>query len=133
MVAHSIDRIFSAEMQRKEEQKIPDQDHGLPALLRDFHIVLEEIDSIQARIERIVSVAAALLSIEEGRRAMDKNSNVARLTYLATIFIPLSFVSGFLSVEPNISKLKQTFWIFFAIAIRKFPSHDLTLETRRLL
>ena len=117
MVAQSIDRIFTKEMQRKYEQDLPDPDRGLPALFRDFQIVLRDIDTIQARIERIVSVAAALLSIEEGRRAMNQNNNVARLTYLATIFIPLSFVSGFLSMAPDISRLRQTFWVFFAIAI----------------
>ena len=117
MVAHSIDCLFTKDMQRKYEQDLPDPDRGLPALFRDFQIVLRDIDTIQARIERIVSVAAALMSIEEGRRATNQNNNLARLTYLATIFIPLSFVSGFLSMAPDISRLRQTFWIFFAIAV----------------
>ena len=86
-------------------------------MLPDFKYILDEIDRIQQRVERIVSVASALLSIEEGRRAADQNNNVARLTYLATIFIPLSFVSGFLSMYPDVSQLKQTIWIFFAISV----------------
>ena len=117
MVARTIDQIFSKELQEKNRQSTVHPERGLPALLRDFEIVLQDIDSIQSRIERIVSVAAALLSIEDNRRAMSQNHNIARLTYLATVFIPLSFVSGVLLMEPDVSKLRQTFWIFFIIAI----------------
>lgn len=104
-------------MQQKYEQNALNLDHGLHSLLPDFKDILDEMDRIQERIERIVSVASALLSIEEGRRAQKQNNNVARLTFLATVFIPLSFVSGFLSMQPDIWRLKKTIWIFFAIAI----------------
>ena len=115
MVVRAIDLIFSKPLQQQYKNDPPD--HGLPALLRDFEIVLEDINDIHSRIDRIVSVAAALLSIEEGRRATDQNNNVARLTYLATIFIPLSFVSSFFSMAPDVTALQRTFWIFFVIAI----------------
>lgn len=117
MVAQTIDSIFSKEIQHQcRESSIPPE-CGLSALYRDFQIVLQDIDTIQSRVERIVSVAAALLSIEDNRRAMDQNHYVARLTYLATIFIPLSFVSGFFSMEPDVTALRQTFWIFFVVAV----------------
>lgn len=115
MTAHAIDRIFAKEMKAKAESH--DNTRGLVSLYRDFQIILDEIDGVQRRIERIVSVATALQSIEESRRAMEQNRNVARLTYLATVFIPLSFVSGFLSMVPDVSKITQTIWIFFTIAV----------------
>jgi Mg2+ and Co2+ transporter CorA len=115
MVANAIDRIFSKQMQRTAEELEPED--GLPALLRDFQLVLRDIDAIQARINNIVSVATALQSIEESRRAMQQNRNVTRLTYLATIFIPPTFVCGILSMVPDVTSLRTTFWIFFTIAI----------------
>ena len=115
MVAQAINCIFPQDVQWRAKQEDPDR--GLAALYRDFQIVLEDIDRIQARIERIVSVATALQSIVESRRAIEQNNDVARLTYLATLFIPLTFVSGFLSMVPDVSELKRTFWIFFIIAI----------------
>lgn len=115
MTAHAIDRIFTKEM--KAQAMKDDHTRGLVSLYRDFQIILDDIDTIQHRIERIVSVATALQSIEESRRAMEQNQNVARLTYLATVFIPLLFVSGFLSMVPDVSQITQTIWIFFTIAI----------------
>ena len=115
MIADSVDRVFGKNIPGQDSQAAID--HSLPALFRDFQIILDDIDGIQAHISQVVSVATALQSLEENRRALNQNNNVARLTYLATIFIPLSFVSGFLSMQPDIAKLGRTFWIFFAIAI----------------
>ena len=111
MVVQAIDQIFSKSIQREARQSDPD--HGLAALYKDFQIILEDIDTIQSRIERIVAVASSSQAIEEGRRAMEQNNNVARLTCLATIFIPLSFVSGFLhsgSSSPSQSPLQSLQW-----------------------
>ena len=55
MIAQSINRLFSKEMLQQYETSKSDPDHGLLALLHDFQMVLQEIDNIQARIERIVS------------------------------------------------------------------------------
>lgn len=115
MIAEAVDRLFPTEMRRKTNQAVGES--GLPALFRDFQIILDDIDGIQGHIAQLVSVATALQSLEESRRALNQNNNVARLTYLATLFIPLSFVSGFLSMEPDITQLRQTMWIFFAIGI----------------
>jgi Mg2+ and Co2+ transporter CorA len=115
MISHAIDRIFTKEMKVQADEK--DETRGVASLYKDFQIILNDIDTIQHRIERIVSVATALQSIEESRSAMVQTRNVARLTYLATVFIPLSFVSGFLSMVPDVSKITQTIWIFFTIAV----------------
>ena len=115
MVADAMDRLFPKALQ--QDAAAMAAEHGMNSLLRDFQIILENIDAIQAHISQLVSVATALQSLEESRRAIDQNNNVARLTYLATIFIPLSFVSGFLSMVPDVTELKQTIWIFFVIAI----------------
>ncbi|KAF2721074.1 hypothetical protein K431DRAFT_247701, partial [Polychaeton citri CBS 116435] len=115
MIADAIDAAFSREMQNRQQDD--SSEDGLMGLLCDFQDVLQDMDRIQERIERIVSVATALVSIEEGRRGMEQNKNVTRLTYLATIFIPLSFVTGFFSMAPNLADLKQTISIYFAVAV----------------
>ena len=115
MITDGIRQLYPDQAQAQTSPA--DIDYSLRSLLPDFQIVLGEIDTIQTHIGQLVSVATAFQSLDESRRAIDQNNNVARLTYLATLFIPLSFVSGFLSMQPDVSQLRQTFWVFFVIAI----------------
>lgn len=115
MITDAMHRLYPDLLQAQPQ--VNANDRNLQSLLPDFQLILDEIDLCQAHIAQLVSVATAFQSLDEGRRAMDQNTNVARLTYLATLFIPLSFVSGFLSMVPDVSQLRQTFWIFFVIAI----------------
>lgn len=115
MITDAMHRLYP---QRSQSQPYNnDKDWSLQSLLPDFQLILDNIDSVQTHITQLVSVATAFQTLDEGRRALDQNNNVARLTYLATLFIPLSFVSGFLSMVPDVTQLRQTFWIFFVIAI----------------
>ncbi|KAF2237277.1 hypothetical protein EV356DRAFT_496865 [Viridothelium virens] len=110
MLADTIDKLF-------RETSDKNTDEGLQDLQRDFEIVHKDIASLQDRIERIVLVATAIVSIEESRRAFGQNKNLTRLTYLAVVFVPLSFVSSFFSMTNDLGSLGQTFWVYFAVAI----------------
>jgi len=90
---------------------------------KQIHGITEELTSIfdqanvlQNRAEKIVSVMTAVISIEEAKRAYSQSQNVSRLTYLAYVFVPLSFISSFFSMSSDIAGLKGTFWMFFAVA-----------------
>ncbi|KAH6656317.1 hypothetical protein BKA67DRAFT_599736 [Truncatella angustata] len=77
----------------------------------------QELAQYANRIERIVAVATAIISIEESRRAIAQNKNLARLTYLASIFVPMSFVSSFFSMSEDVTALSSTYWIYFCTAL----------------
>ena len=111
LVAETIDRIFP------EEDNLTANTNGLSVLLPDFQIVLRKISALEARVERIVNVATAIINIDEARRSVEQNRNFGRLTYLAVVFVPASFISSFLSMAPDVSSLAQTFWIYATIAI----------------
>ncbi|KAI1081225.1 hypothetical protein F5B20DRAFT_537383 [Whalleya microplaca] len=89
----------------------------MDALRADFAIVAGHIDDLLSRTERIAAVATAVTAIEESRRAVEQNKALGRLTYLAVIFAPLSFISSFFSMSENVADLSNTFWIYFAVAI----------------
>lgn len=89
----------------------------LARLRSDFQIILAEIDMLDKRIESMVNVATAIISLEENKRAMKQNHNLSRLTYLAVIFVPMSFVSSLFSMTTDLSLLTRTFWIYFAVAL----------------
>ncbi|KAI1865904.1 uncharacterized protein JN550_008162 [Neoarthrinium moseri] len=84
---------------------------------KDFEIVSKGFDDLYGRTERIATVATAVTAIEENRRAVDQNRAVTRLTYLAVIFAPLSFISSFFSMTEDLSSLTNTIWIYFSVAI----------------
>lgn len=121
MVTDSIDRIFAPELLANigcGSHNASTANHaGVRSLLYDFRKIQKLMDENQQHIEAIQNVATNLINIEESRRAVKQNKNLARLTFLATIFIPLNFTSSFLSMSPDFSGATQTVWIFFVIGI----------------
>ena len=86
-------------------------------LQRDFEIILSKIEDLQLRADRVMNVVTAVMSIEESRKAVDQNRSLARLTWLAVTFVPLSFTSSLFSMNGDLSTLVGTFRIFFAVAL----------------
>lgn len=81
------------------------EENPLRAFQRDFEILLAQMDDLHNRAERMISVVTAVLSIEESQKALQQNRSLGRFTYLAALFVPLSFVSSFFGM--NDDKLKK--------------------------
>ena len=91
--------------------------NSLLILEKDFELILDQLNQLHNRAERIMSVVTAVMSIEESKKALGQNRSLARLTYLAVTFVPLSFVSSFFAMNEDVTRLGRTFWIYFAVAI----------------
>jgi Mg2+ and Co2+ transporter CorA len=65
----------------------------------------------------MVSTVGAITSLQESHRAVEQNRYLTRLTYLAAIFVPMSFVSSFLSMTPNVRELTETFKLYFILSL----------------
>ena len=65
----------------------------------------------------MVSTVSVITSLQESQRAVEQNRNITRLTYLAVVFVPMSFVSSFLSMNPNVSELAETFKLYFILSL----------------
>ncbi|KAL8691065.1 MAG: hypothetical protein Q9218_003627 [Villophora microphyllina] len=89
----------------------------LRTLEKDYQMLLSDLNDLHDRSERMMSVVTAVLSIEESQKALEQNRSLGRLTYLAALFVPLSFISSFFAMSEDISKLKSTFWVYFATAV----------------
>ncbi|RDL38946.1 Uncharacterized protein BP5553_03286 [Venustampulla echinocandica] len=87
------------------------------ALRDDFARILLYMEEYQQRIDRLTSVVTAIISIADSRRSQADNKNVARLTWLATFFIPLSFIATLFSMQEDIGKLQETIKWYFAAAV----------------
>ncbi|KAI1502831.1 hypothetical protein F5X99DRAFT_377669 [Biscogniauxia marginata] len=103
----------------------PDPDRARPPRPRDavadlrddFDVIERQIEGLLRQTERITAVTTAVAAFEESRRAVEQNRALGRLTYLAVIFAPLSFVSSFFSMSDNVSALSQTYWVYFCVAV----------------
>ena len=86
-------------------------------LQADFAHLQGVLAAVTVRADRIEGSIAAIISIEESKKAMLLNQSAARLTYLAVIFVPLAFVSSLFSMTVDVTQLGRTFWIYFLTAI----------------
>lgn len=83
----------------------------------DFEHAYNEMERRGQRIEGIMTLAMAIVSIEESRRAIQQNHTFGRLTYLAVVFAPLSFISSLFSMTADLGALKETFGVYVSVAI----------------
>ncbi|CAG5183779.1 uncharacterized protein ALTATR162_LOCUS10750 [Alternaria atra] len=90
---------------------------GFEDIVPDFKRVLAAVNELQERVDRLTSIVTSEISIEDSRRGLEENHNMARLTWLATIFIPLTFISGLYSMNESVSALKTTYGWYFLTAV----------------
>ncbi|KAH8649250.1 hypothetical protein BX600DRAFT_474821 [Xylariales sp. PMI_506] len=84
----------------------------------DLFSILTKLDSLKSRANTIMNIAIAIISAEESKKAGIESRNVSRITYLAFFFVPMSFVSSFLSMSNDFSTRSPIVYLaFFSIAI----------------
>ncbi|TRX88044.1 hypothetical protein FHL15_011046 [Xylaria flabelliformis] len=83
----------------------------------DLEEVLKKLTELERRNEKIMGAIATVISIEDTRIGLRDNKNMGRLTWLATIFLPLTYVTGLFSMQTDITALRTTFYWYFGIAI----------------
>ena len=101
----------------KPEQFSSYTENHLGDLRRDHEIVVSEIEKLHIRADRIMAVVTATMSIEESKKAFEQNRSLARLTWLAVTFVPLSFITSMFSMQADLSSLNHSFRIFFAVGV----------------
>jgi Mg2+ and Co2+ transporter CorA len=83
----------------------------------DFIYLQDKALASSRRIEKNIDLLTALVSIGEGKQTLDENHALARLTLLATVFIPFSTVATIFSIQGGYGPGQGMFWLFWAIAI----------------
>lgn len=101
----------------KRESFMASPENLVHDLQRDFEIVLSDINALQVQADRIMAVVTAVMSIEESKKAFEQNRSLARLTWLAITFAPLSFITGLFSMNGELATLVTTFGVYFAVAL----------------
>jgi Mg2+ and Co2+ transporter CorA len=90
---------------------------GEGTLEEEFTRALSYMEEYQLKIDRLTSVVTAIISIGDSRHSQEDNRNVARLTWLATFFIPLGFVASLFSMTEDVTTLMKTYKWFAVVAV----------------
>lgn len=85
---------------------------------QDYSLVLTQMEECQSRIDRLTEVLTAVINMEDSRRGYKDNKNLQWLTWLATFFIPLSFVATMLSMTTGpLSELREATIMWAEVSI----------------
>ena len=83
-------------------------------ILDDYEYLTTGVKVWGSRLEAMVPLVTTLVQISDSRESLREAANVRRLTNLALLFVPLSFVTGLFSMNDNISG--RGVWLFFSVA-----------------
>ncbi|KAF3056323.1 hypothetical protein GL218_06756 [Daldinia childiae] len=86
-------------------------------LIKDIQHLITAIEHHSRSLEAIIPVTMAMVQLVDMRRSMDEASHVKQLTYLALVFVPLSFVTGIFSMSESVFPGSSGFWLYFAVAV----------------
>lgn len=111
LVSEALEKVI------KRETFMCSTENHVADLRRDFEILMARIETLKSRADGIMAVVTAVMTIEESKKAVEQNRSLARLTWLAVTFVPLSFVASLFSMNGDLSSLVSSFRTFFAVAI----------------
>ncbi len=84
-------------------------------ILLNLRDILHRLEILHCRADKIMGVSMDVTAREESKKATQESHAITRVTYLAFIFVPLSFWTSFFSMSADLPV--RTYWIFGAIAV----------------
>ena len=90
---------------------------SLQNLIGDYEFISAKIEDYGRRLESMLPVVASLVQIIDARRSFAETANISRLTVLALVFVPLTYISSLFSMNPTNSPGSDRFWVYFVVAI----------------
>ena len=105
-----------------ERGMLADVDDALRPYFRDVHdhlrLVNEEVTAQRDMLTTCLEANMAVISVEQTRIGVRQNESIRQLTILATVFLPLTFVTGFFGQNFGyLVRHVNTFWDFLAFGI----------------
>lgn len=113
----SVIRFLNGRIASKSEDSDPNDMHYMQPLISDLEFISTKIDDYGRRLENMILVLTSLVQIVDARRSFAETANISRLTVLALIFVPLSYVCSLFSMNPTNAPGSQYFWVYFVVAI----------------
>ncbi|KAF2106668.1 hypothetical protein BDV96DRAFT_507425 [Lophiotrema nucula] len=101
----------------KRQHKLHGQHDDWEALLEDYEHIGAEVEEHGHRLEAMIPVVTSAVQLVESRRSLIETANVTRLTVLALIFIPLTYIASIFSMSDQFGPSGSEFWVYFTVAV----------------
>lgn len=79
--------------------------------------VLKRLQGFKEKVESLTSVVTGMLSVRQADMSQRETKLVSRLTFVALVFIPLSFTASIFSMGGDFLPGSSHFWVYFAAAV----------------
>lgn len=76
--------------------------------------VLKMIEKLIGHFDPLYELGTEDMHLAAARQSLGESHDLARLTWLATMLVPLTFISGLYSMNENIGLMPDTFKMYFA-------------------
>ena len=86
-------------------------------MIRDFEYITAKIEAYSRQLEAVLPVVMSLVQILESRRSSAEAANIKQLTFVALIFVPLSYVATLFSMSDKYAPSNSAFWVYFVVAV----------------
>ncbi|KAH8897040.1 hypothetical protein GQ53DRAFT_499463 [Thozetella sp. PMI_491] len=86
-------------------------------VLKDVEYVLIQLERYSRLLEQMIPMATTMVQLLDSRHWMLETANVSRLTFIALVFVPLSWVASLFSMSEGFSPGQEHFWVYFAAAL----------------
>jgi Mg2+ and Co2+ transporter CorA len=84
----------------------------------DFERVQNLLKESEGRLDSLSDKSSADMQLRAAGQSLAESRNMKKLTWLASLFLPLSFVTGFFSLNGDVKSLTGTFKFYYpAVAI----------------
>lgn len=86
-------------------------------LLIDLNHLSGNIERYGQSLERIIPIATSVFQLGHSRRSVIESVYIRRLTYVALIFVPLSWVAAMFSMGNEFAPGQRLFWVYFTVSV----------------
>jgi hypothetical protein len=86
---------------------------------KDIDDVLSQLEDYSRSLEQMIPVATSMVQLLESQRALDQAADMRRLTWIAVLFVPPTWVATLFSMSDEFSLRGERGWVYFAVA---FPA-----------
>ncbi|KAK3985332.1 hypothetical protein QBC44DRAFT_405173, partial [Cladorrhinum sp. PSN332] len=96
---------------------VSSHDSKSQSVTKDITHLLDKFDRYSQALNCIIPIAPALVQVHDHRRAVADQAFVRRLTYIAFVFVPASWVAAIFSMASEYGPGQPKFWVYFAVSV----------------
>lgn len=94
-----VQRTIASLSTRYKSTALSDPFDSWEDILTNLHEILHRLDILHCRADKIMGVSIAVSACEESKKATQESHAVTTISYLAIIFVPLSFWTSFFNMS----------------------------------